>query len=446
MKPSPKPSPIGRLRALLWDERVLQARHHRVLMRCGRYTYAVVRDLLAGDLSLRAMSLVYTTLLSIVPLLALGFSVLKALGAHNSLEPVLAEFLRPLGPQAAEISAKVMAFIEKIQVGVLSSVGVALLFYTAISLIQKVESSFNFIWRIEHQRPFAQRIGEYFGVLMVGPVLVFAALGLTASVLNSGVVANIASYQPFGWLIYLLTRVIPYLIIVGLFSFMYSFLVNAKVRWSAALAGGLTAGVLWQTGSLLFASFVANASNYNAVYSSFAIVIFLLIWIYVGWLVLLIGCQLAFYVQNPRHLDPSRRATQIAGREAEYLALTIMALAAQRFIGGDKGLTQDDLIDGIDAPPENVTHTIEALIECEYLIESGPARALLLPARDPAAIYLGAMWRSLRSHGMAVRVRGPLGHSIAALLDSAEICFDAKGGDLNLRDWLMKQTPAETAE
>jgi membrane protein len=409
-------------------------------MRCARYTYAVVRDLLAGDLSLRAMSLVYTTLLSIVPLLALGFSVLKALGAHNSLEPVLAEFLRPLGPQATDISAKVMAFVEKIQVGVLGSVGIALLFYTAISLIQKVESSFNFIWRIEHQRSFAQRIGEYFGVLMVGPVLVFAALGITASLLNSSVVANIASYEPFGSLIYLLTRVIPYLIIVGLFSFMYTFLVNAKVQWRAALAGGLTAGVLWQTGSVLFASFVANAGNYNAVYSSFAIGIFLLIWIYVGWLILLIGCQLAFYVQNPRHLDPVRRATQIAGREAEYLALTIMAMAALRFIRGDKALTQDDLIQGIDAPPENVTHVIQALIECAYLTESGPSRAQLLPARDPASTDLGAMWRALRSHGMAVKVRGPLGNSIAALLDSAEASFDARGGALNLRDWLMQQT------
>lgn len=437
---------LTRVRAALWDERVTHARHHRMLLQCGRYAYAVIRDLLAGDLSLRAMSLVYTTLLSIVPLLALGFSVLKALGAHNSLEPVLTEFLRPLGPQSVEISSKIMAFVEKIQVGVLGSLGVALLFYTAISLIQKVESSFNFIWRIEHPRSLAQRIGEYFGVLMVGPVLVFAALGLTATVLKSSVVAEIASYEPFGWLIYLLTRVIPYLIIVGLFSFMYSFLVNTKVRWTAAAAGGMTAGVLWQTGSLLFASFVANASNYNAVYSGFAIVIFLLIWIYVGWLVLLIGCQLAFYVQNPRHLEPARRARQIAGREAEYLALTILAMAAQRFIRGEPGLSQDDLIEQIDAPQENVTHTIQALIDCDYLIESGPSRALLLPARDPGSIRLGAMWRELRVHGMAVHVRGPLGHSVAALLDAAEARFDGSGGELSLRDWLAAQAPAKPTE
>src|SRR3546814_10326774 len=95
----------------------------------------------------------YTTLLSIVPLLALAFSVLKALGAHNAIEPFLREFLAPLGPQAGELTEKLVGFIEKIQVGVLGSLGVALLFWSAISLIQKVESSFNFVWRIERPRP-----------------------------------------------------------------------------------------------------------------------------------------------------------------------------------------------------------------------------------------------------------------------------------------------------
>lgn len=435
---------MTRLSSALWQAPVARHRHQRLLVRCGQYLYAVLRDLMAGDLSLRAMSLVYTTLLSIVPLLALGFSVLKALGANDSLEPVLLEFLRPLGPQAAPIATRVMAFVEKIQVSVLGSFGVILLFYTALSLIRKVESSFNFIWRIDIQRPLTRRIGEYFGVLMIGPALVFTALGLTATVLNSGIVAQVAQYEPFGWLIFLLARAIPYLIIVLLFSFMYSFLVNTKVRWKAALIGGLGAGVLWQTGSLLFASFVANASNYNAVYSSFAIVIFLLIWLHVGWLVLLIGCQLSFYVQNPRHLGPARRALQIPGREADYLALTIIAMTAQRYVAGDAALTQDDLVQSIDAPPENVIHSVESLIACGYLIESGPTRSVLLPARDPSSIRLGAMWRALRQHELAVKPGGPLGSRVAALLDRVDGAFDRSGGDIDLRTWLLEsQNSAE---
>lgn len=427
---------IDRLKAKLWEEQVALTRSQRLLVRLGRYVFAVIRDIGEGQLSMRAVSLVYTTLLSIVPLLALGFSVLKALGAHNSLEPVLVEFLRPLGPQSTEMAIKVVSFVEKIQVGLLGSVGVALLFYTAISLIQKVESSFNFIWRIERARPIAQRIGEYFGVLMVGPVLVFCALGATASILNSAVVTRIASIEPFGGLIYSLTRLIPYVIIVGLFSFMYLFLVNTRVRWRAAVVGGLTAGVLWQTSSVAFASFVASASNYNAIYSGFAVVIFLLIWLQLGWLILLVGCQIAFYVQNPRHLEPTQRQQQIAGRDVEFLSLLIMALVAQRYSAGKPAPTQSDLIDAIDAPPENVTRVTEMLIGERFLLETGDTRTQLVPARDPGVIQLGELWRAMRSGDQAPRLHGSLAHQVAQLLDRAESSFDEQTGRMSLRDWL----------
>lgn len=427
---------LNRLKAKLWEEQAALTRSQRMLVRVGRYLFAIVRDLAEGQLSLRAVSLVYTTLLSVVPLLALGFSVLKALGAHNSLEPVLIEFLRPLGPRGTEIATNVVTFVEKIQVGVLGSVGVALLFYTAISLIQKVETSFNYIWRIERSRPIAQRIGEYFGVLMVGPVLVFSALGLTATILNSSLVSQIAAIEPFGGLIYLVGRLIPYVIIVGLFSFMYMFLVNTRVQWKAALVGGLAAGLLWQTSSVLFASFVANAGNYNAIYSGFAIVIFLLIWLHVGWLILLIGCQLAFYVQNPRHLAPAVRQQQIAARELEFLSLMIMTLVAERFADAKPGLAQDDLIDAIDAPPEHVTHVTEMLIDAGYLVETADSRSLLLPARDLDAVRLGEFWRTVRSGHERPRLRGSLAHRVSELLDKAEASFDAEAGNRNLRSWL----------
>jgi membrane protein len=435
---------LDRFKTLLWQERPGLTRSQRLLVLVGRYTFAIVRDLTGGQLSLRAVSLVYTTLLSIVPLLALGFSVLKALGAHNSLEPVLQEFLRPLGPQAGEIATHVVAFVEKIQVGVLGSVGVALLFYTAISLIQKVESSFNFIWRIERLRPIAQRVGEYFGVLMVGPVLVFSALGLTASVLSSDVVTRIASIEPFGGLIFGLTKLIPYVIIIGLFSFMYLFLVNARVRWRAAAIGGLTAGVLWQTSSLAFASFVASSSNYNAIYSSFAIGIFLLIWLHVGWLILLIGCQLAFYVQNPRHLKPAVRPQQMASRDLELLSLLIMSLVAERFAKGESALSEADLIDLIEAPPEEVSVVTEKLLDAGYLVEASGARTTLMPGRDLDSVRLGDFWRHIRSNPQNLRLHGASARRVSSIIDRAEAAFDKEVSDRTLRSLL--ESPAHATK
>jgi membrane protein len=433
---------LTRLRSRLWEERDAISRSEAWLLRVGRYGFSLGRDLFEGHLSMRAMSLVYTTLLSLVPFLALGFSVLKALGVHNTLEPVLFEFLRPLGPQASDITQNIIGFVEKIQVGLLGSLGVALLFYTAISLIQKVEASFNFIWRIDRPRPFAQRIGEYLSVLMVGPVVVFMAIGLTASVLNSGFVAQIKEIEPFGFVLYGITRLVPYAMIVGMFTFLYAYMPNTKVTWRAAAVGGLTSGILWQSASLGFASIVAGTTNYDAIYSSFAVVILLLIWLYIGWLILLIGCQLAFYVQHPAHMKAERHAPLPAGREAEYLALMIMGTAGRRFLEGKPAMAQEEIARELGAPPEHVARAVDTLITRGFLAESGRTRTELIPARDLDSVTLGELWCAIRAGGAGLNPHHAMGRDVVQLIDQAESGFSESLGRMNLREWL-RRTGAE---
>src|ERR1700741_4214477 len=117
-----------------------------------RLLYVTIRDFSEGQLSLRAMSLVYTTLLSLIPLLAISFSVLKAFGVHNEIAPFLSNFLTPLGPAKEEVIGRIVEFIDNTKVGVLGSLGLAMLIYTVISLIQKVEDSFNYIWKVNTPR------------------------------------------------------------------------------------------------------------------------------------------------------------------------------------------------------------------------------------------------------------------------------------------------------
>lgn len=430
------PALLERVRALLFDpERA--ARLPRKLLRPARFGFVLLRDLADGQLSMRAMSLVYTTLLSLVPMLALGFSVLKALGVHNSLEPVLLEALAPLGPRAQEITDNVIGFVENIQVGVLGSLGVALLFYAALSMIQKVEASFNFIWRIEQPRAISQRIGEYLAVLTVGPVLVFSALGVTASLLSSDIVARVAEIQPFGFVVYGITRLLPFVLIIGAFTFAYSYMPNTRVRLVPALIGGLSAGLLWQFASLAFAQFVAGASNYNAIYSGFAIFLFLLIWLYVGWLILLTGCQLAFYVQNPAHLVPARVPPTLASRAAEYLGLAIMTLVTRAFMHGEPPPTQDDLAQMLDAQPEHVQRMVRVLHHHQLLAFTGDRGNQLLPGIDPASLSLPRLWRLIRAGTETLTHRhDPVSDTVLKLLDEVEAPMESRHGGMTLRDFV----------
>ena len=184
------------------------------LIQSLRISYLVVRDLLDGQLSLRAMSLVYTTMLSLVPLLAVTFSVLKAFGVHNQIEPVLRNMLAALGPKGIEITGKIVGFVENTKVGVLGSVGLVLLIYFVVSLVQKVEGNLNFIWRVSQPRGVAQRFSEYISVILVGPVLVFAALGVMASISSTSLVQRLLAVQAIGTVAELVGHLIPYVLVL----------------------------------------------------------------------------------------------------------------------------------------------------------------------------------------------------------------------------------------
>ncbi|MCR9090389.1 YihY/virulence factor BrkB family protein [Algiphilus sp.] len=427
------------LQTWLWDS-VHEHRLHRALVMVSRYAVMLVRDFARGELSLRAMSLVYTTLLSLVPMLALAFSLFKAMGVHNALKPALEQFLAPLGERADEVTQNIIGFVENIQVGVLGSLGIGLLLFAAVSLIQKVEASFNWIWRIHQPRTFAVRFSQYLSVLIIGPFAVFLSVGITASVLNSAVVQTIASVEPFGTLVFLLARLTPYLIIIGVFTFLYSFIPNTRVPLHAAFGGGLFAGVLWQTASMGFASFVASSGNYNAVYSSFAILIFLLIWLYVGWLILLLGCQLSFYLGHPENVQRHGRDRSAPPRLVERIGLAIAAETVRRHQQGRPATTRNELARTLAAPSEYVDPVIDALIRKGILAETADIPARILPARAPESLTLAELWATLRTghpDTYPARASGASAiHQAEQVLSRVDAAVEAQFDHTDLRSWL----------
>src|ERR1700754_3176483 len=146
------------------------------VVRVVRYPAALVRDWLHGEISVRAMSLAYTTLLSIVPLMVFSFSILKGLGARGDLKYLLRNFFKPLGGGADQLTESVLQFVTNMRGDLLGSLGLAFLVYTVVTTIQKVESSFNFVWHLDQPRSFARRFTEYLSVMILGPLLLAVAL------------------------------------------------------------------------------------------------------------------------------------------------------------------------------------------------------------------------------------------------------------------------------
>lgn len=350
------------------------------LYKTGRSLYALIRDVLSGQLTLHAMSLVYTTLLSIVPLLALSFSVLKALGVHQRMEPFLFQFFEPMGPQGMEVAEQILGFVDNMKVGVLGSVGLALLVYTVISLVQKIERSFNMIWRVPEMRSLAQRFSNYLSVIMVGPLLMVSAIGVTASVFSSELVQQVMAIEPFGSLIVQVSRFTPFFLVVGAFTFVYVFIPNTRVKLRYAFVAGVLAGVSWQAAGMLFASFVAGSARYAAIYSGFAVGIILLIWTYLNWMILLLGASLAFYLQNPGSVA-KRRNVQQAPELQERVALALVWLVARPFSRGEPAPQQESLEQVLRVPGEITRHISDKLIRAGILNLAGQHGDQLVPGR-----------------------------------------------------------------
>ena len=325
----------------------------------------ISKDLGSGMLTLRSMSLVYTTLLSFVPLLAVSFSVLKGFGVHNQIEPLLLNFLEPLGEKSVEITGNIVGFVENMKIGVLGALGLGMLMYTVVSLIQKIEAAFNYTWRLTNSRNFSQRFSNYLSVVMVGPVLVFSAVGITASLKSHTIITAIESLPYMSDLIQFAGHLVPYLLIIAAFTFVYVLVPNTRVKFTSALYGAVVAGVLWRWTGLLFAAFAGGSTSYTAIYSGFAILLLFMIWLYLGWLILLIGASIAFYHQHPERLRWRGESYELSGKMRENLALQLMLeIGRTHFKQAGYTANKETLYQRLKIPQSMINRMLSHLQDC----------------------------------------------------------------------------------
>jgi membrane protein len=432
------PTLLQKFDRLVWSD-LLSERFNvwgRIAATILRYLYALIRDVVKGQLTLRSMSLVYTTLLSVVPLIAFSFSVLKGFGVHNELRPLLFNVLEPLGDQGIKITEDIFALVDNVRGGVLGGISLAFFIYTAISMVQKVEESFNYVWYVAKRRSFARRFTEYMVVMLIGPVIIVIALGMIASLKSNTIIQFFMNSEFFGPVFVATGKLTPYLLVTGVFTFVYIYMPNTRVRFRSALVGGVAGGTIWATLSVIFATFVVFSARTQLIYSGFAVAIITLIWLYLNWLVLLIGAQLAFYHQNPAFLRIGRREPRLSNAMRERLALNIMMLVGQAFRAGEKStVTTESVARKLRIPSITLTPVIAAL-ETEGLLTSTETEDLL-PGREMSRIRLADVIGVVRDHGETGSYRDPKwAQPIDGIGDKVDAAVAATIGDQTLADLL----------
>lgn len=350
-----------------------------------------------NELTIRSMSLVYITLLSLVPLLAFSFSILKGFGVvQNRFQPLLIKFLAPLGEKGIDISNQIMEFIEKTNFGVLGILGLLVLIYTVFSLINKIETSLNKIWKVNKGRSYIRRFSDYISITLIGPVIMFAAIVLTASLTSNIIVKKILSYEIIGNLIILWGKILPSIIVSLFFTFIYVIVPNTKVRIRSALIGGIIAGISWQLAGWVFAYVVKTSTKQVAIYSSLAVLIFFMMWLYINWLIVLMGAQITFCLQNLRSFRLGKLTLNIGTDLKEKLSLIIMYLIGKNYLFGHDKWTLNKLVDHLSIPHDTILDCLDKLVENDILIETDVEENEYLPNRSIETIELKEILDSVR--------------------------------------------------
>mgnify|MGYP001107978017 CR=1 FL=1 len=368
----------------------------RWLVQQYRLLFYTARGLLEHGTIVRSAALTFYTLMSLVPIVAVVFAVVKGFGLADGL----IDNLYALFPQNPEIIDYVVGFAEKAlartQGGVVAAVALVMLFWAIIRVFGSIESAFNNIWEVKVERSVTRQYTDYIAVVMIVPVL--------------WVVANaVGNYtqQLLGfdgsWYFDLLSRFASMFIIWVMFTILYIIIPNTKVKFKSALMAGIVAGtlfLLFQWGYIYIQRWM---TSYNAIYGSFAALPLFLIWMQTSWEILLFGGELSFAYQNIARFGEERESLLISYDQRRKVLLAVMLIVVRNFRDRGGAMPADDIRTQLDLPTRIVNDVLFQLVQAGQLISvrsgDGERETAFTPAHDIASMTVYGVLEAVERSG-----------------------------------------------
>ncbi len=376
-------------------------RHHT--MTKAPFIFSWLRFVTASFLGNRgfllASSLSYTTVLSLVPLLAVAFSVSKGFGIYEA--PFLRDVLMRLTAEKSDVVDAVLGYIQNTNVKALGFIGVATLFVTSMGLLSTMEEAFNIIWHAKSKRGLWSRFSNYLTVVLVCPVFILAAFSVTATFQNASVIQWLREIELFNQAITLAVKAVPMLMVAISLFILYKFLPNVKVSATAATTGAACAGFAWQSTQAVYIKYQIGVSGYNAIYGSFAQIPLLLVWLYISWLIVLAGAEIANAVQNFTRVVHEDTVRHYSFSDRRDLALLLALMLTERAENRQSPLSDMEAAEPLGVPVKLVAQEMRKLVRMGVAVhadsDENGERYVLAAAPDKITVgELVVAWEGLR--------------------------------------------------
>jgi membrane protein len=388
-----------------------------------------VRD----QLLLRANSLAYLTLLSIVPLLALAVALVDVIGDGQE---VAARILDLVGVSDS-VKSNLLAGVASFNFRAFGTIGGGILLATTVMAVGRVEQSLNAVWGVTERRPWTRRIPDYLAVLVITPLLVGVAVPLRAAFESQTLVREALEWPLLEFLYRSGLRWAPLVLVITALCFLYWFLPNTRVRRRSAILGGVVAGVLFNWAQVAYVALSVGANRLDKAFAASAWVVLFLVWVYISWAIVLLGAEVAYAHQTLALYRREVRGRQPGPAEREAIGLAIALACARAFREGAPPWQPDALSDALDVPLRTVRDVLRALESAALIAPAGGEHAGGFQMARPAEqVRVSDVLVALRGVRDVPARLGDLAGPLAALLGELDRAGARVADTRTLRDLL----------
>ncbi|MFP4451906.1 MAG: YihY/virulence factor BrkB family protein [Desulfobacterales bacterium] len=363
-----------------------------------RVIIITANSILNKTILLRSSALSYSTLLAVVPVLAIGFSMLKGLGLETRLEHVLVGYLTA---EQEELGSKIIEYITHTDFKALGALGTGVLIYAVIMMLSNVEGAFNDIWGVTRNRTLIRKISDYISVLLLGPLLIVISMAMITSLSSNTVMQTLSQYRIFRDFFILFDMVIPYLALWLAFTAMYILMPNTRVRFVPALIAGAVCGTVWQLAFEVYTGFNIGVARYNKIYGTFAALPIFIVWIYISWVIVLLGAKISNAIQNIRTYQLEFKGSGTSPGQRQVIGLYIFYEIARHFHMGLSPPEAEEISRRLSVPLRQVQEISDIFCEKGLLRQIEGTEQAFQPATDLRRIRASDIFNAVRDHGQS---------------------------------------------
>jgi membrane protein len=339
----------------------------KILHTLARIGYLVTIGFLKDQCIIRASALTFTTMLSIVPFIAVAFSLMKGMGFQDS--SYIHDMLLKVAAGREEVVMKILEYVDNTNVQTLGWIGVATLLLTVLSTVGTVEKAFNIIWKVSRGRTFWRKFTDFFSVIFICPVALIVATSVSVSIKKELLLGQFGNIYGVTEMEAFLINLAPLVLIWISFTFIYSFMPNTRVRLSSAFSGAVVSGTVWHLAQWAYINWQIGVSKYNAIYGSFAQLPLFLVWLYASWVIVLLGSEISYAVQNVMVYRQQQFMPDAGVEDMQKFSLLALSLMALRFERSEAPYNLEELAGEIGVPVRFISPLLDKFVEGAILIK-----------------------------------------------------------------------------